>query len=454
MSSPAPNTLSVGFISLGCAKNLVDSQTMAEGLLDADIVLAPSAGEADVVIVNTCAFIEAARAESDEMILEACGLKAAGNCRAVLVAGCMPQRYRDDIADTYPDVDAFIGLDELDKLGDIVRRIVAGTEHIVEVSSEPRRLFEPGERTVIFTGGPFAYLKIAEGCNHRCGFCAIPAIRGVHRSRSIESVVGEASSLLSQGFRELNIISQDVTAYGLDSDGAHSLPGLLTALGRLDQDFWVRLLYGYPTGVTDELLETMARTPQVCEYLDIPIQHSHPDILRAMRRTETIESVNSLVARVRDALPGAALRTTCLVGYPGETDAHFEHLLAFIREMRFDHLGAFTFSPEQDTYALDLPDPIPFQLAEERSERLMQAQKEIVDARASALVGHEARILLEHPAPDEEGIWIGRSRRLAPEVDGAVIVGGVPNHCQPGDLVTVQYTEACDYDMLAQTCET
>jgi len=448
--SAVPTPLSVGFISLGCAKNLVDSQIMAGRLVTANITLAPTPEEADVIIVNTCSFIEEAREESMEMILSACQLKQDGDCQAVLVAGCLPQRYRDRIQDALPDVDAFIGLDDLDRVPEIVRALGNGERNIIAISEHSERLFDPVV-PVVFSGGAHAYLKIAEGCNHRCAFCAIPGIRGRHRSRTLDNVITEAKSLLSQGFRELDIISQDVMFYGRDlNDNKTSLSNLLRKLSELDGDFWIRLLYGYPSLVSDELLEVIATTPQTCHYLDVPIQHSHPDILRAMQRGQTAPHVADMVTRVRKAMPDAVIRTTCLVGFPGETEAHFQHLLQFCRDMRFDHLGAFVFSPEEGTAAYDMDATPPLDVAEDRYARIMEQQKQIVDESSSALVGKRTRILLETRDDADRSIWRGRSRHQAPEVDGITFVENVPEHLGLGDFVDATFTEPYDYDMRAR----
>ena len=451
--TPSPSDISVGFVSLGCAKNLVDSQVMAGSLLSAGITLAPSPEEADVIVVNTCSFIEDARKESVDAILSACEFKNTGPCRAVVVAGCLPQRYATDLADDLPEVDAFIGLDGLEDVADVVKRLGGGESGIHRVPAVAEGLFEPKIPALVFTGGPFAYLKIAEGCNHGCTFCAIPAIRGRYRSRTVTAVANEAEQLLASGIRELCLISQDITAYGRDLDDGTDLPGLLRVLGGVGGDYWIRLLYGHPSGVDDRLLAAMAEIPQVCPYLDIPIQHSHPEILRAMGRGRTVEQVAGLTGRVRQALPGAAVRTTCLVGFPGETEEHFSHLLRFAGENRFDHLGVFVYSPEEGTPAMGMAAGPDRTVAEGRRERLMLAQKEIVIAANRALIGSEADILLERRHPEHDNTIVGRSARQAPEVDSVTLVQGVPADGGPGDFVRVKYTEERDYDMTADYLE-
>lgn len=439
----------VGFISLGCAKNLVDSQIMAGTLLSNGVVLAETPEQADVVIINTCAFIEDAREESIENILSVCGLKEAGTVKAVLVAGCLPQRYKQELAESLPEVDAFIGLDELDRVADIVKRLACGERRMCEVSERATRLFAPGKHTPVFSGGPFAYLKIAEGCDHPCAFCAIPGIRGAQRSRLVSEIVKEADQLLDAGYRELDLISQDVTSYGRDRGDGSNLTTLLHALSEHDGQYWLRVLYGHPSGITADLLRTMSALEPVCAYLDIPIQHSHPQILRAMQRADTVEFVGTMAQRVRKHLPGAALRTTCLVGFPGETEEHFEHLVNYVRSAEFDHLGVFVFSPEDNTPAAQMPNCPDSDVAEQRRETLLLVQKEIVDRKACALVGNTAEVLLERPVPGEESAWVGRSRCQAPEVDGEVIVQDVPARIEAGAFIAVRYIAQADYDMRA-----
>lgn len=448
MIDQARKPLSVGFISLGCAKNLVDSQLMAGRLVADGIHLASAPETADIVIVNTCSFIEDARSESMEMILSACELKKSGPCRAVLVAGCLPQRYRERIHDALPDVDAFIGLDDLDRVGEIIRNLADGQQDIVAISATAERLFEPAA-PVVFSNGANAWLKIAEGCNHRCAFCAIPGIRGKHRSRPPERILAEAESLLERGFRELDIISQDIMSYGTDLPGNPTLSTLLRELGGFGGAFWIRLLYGYPSLISDELLDAIAETPQVCRYLDVPVQHSHPDILKAMRRGGTVKVVASMTERIRKRLPDAVIRTTCLVGFPGETEAHFQHLLDYCAVAQFDHLGAFVYSPEEGTAAFDMKKTPPLEIAEERYARLMAQQKKIAKQKNKGLKGQSDIVLLEHPA-DKNGTGRGRTRRQAPEVDGETRITGLPAHAKRGDFLPAIYTGTREFDLLAR----
>jgi len=447
--------ISVGFISLGCAKNLVDSEIMAGALLRAGLSLAPAPEAADVVVVNTCAFVEDAREESIDTILDACRLKEQGACRAVIVSGCLPQRYREELREALPEVDAFLGVDQLKALPGVVREVAAGRRGTLRVSDTAQSTIEPDLPRVLFTGGPYAYLKVSDGCNHGCRFCAIPSIRGRYRSRLPDAIVAEAEHLLANGVRELNLVSQDVTAYGSDRADAGDLAGLLRRLGGIGGRFWIRLLYGHPHHLDDSLLAAIAAIPQVCAYLDVPIQHSHPEMLRAMGRAGRPEDVLELPRRARRVLPGIALRTTCLLGFPGETERHVEHLLAFVESAEFDHLGAFVFSPEQGTPAAAMGGQVARERAEERRGRVLTVQKGVVAGKAQKRIGTTAEILVEHTDELGAGHLVGRSEREAPEVDGVVRFERGPDRradsvLRVGQFVTVQLTEHAEYDMLAQ----
>jgi ribosomal protein S12 methylthiotransferase len=345
-----------------------------------------------------------------------------------------------------PDVDAFVGLDRLDLIADVARRAAAGAGGVYEVSPRAERLYEPPVPGVVFSTGCHAYVKIAEGCNHRCAFCAIPGIRGRHRSRTMTSLLREAGDLLDRGIRELVLVSQDVTAYGSDLGDGSNLAKLLRALGGFGGRYWIRWLYGYPTRVTDELLAAMAETSAVCRYFDLPIQHSHPEILRRMKRGATAPVVARLSERIRTAIPDATLRTTCLLGFPGETEEHVDHLVALVRRSEFDHLGAFVYSPEEGTPAAGFPDRPSRAVAERRRDRLMLAQKDVVDRRLAALAGAVEDVLLESPHPGRGRVWLGRSRRLAPEVDGQILVEKTLPVDQRGDIVPVRMTKPSGYD--------
>lgn len=423
---------------------------MAAELLTRGMVMAPTPEAADVVLVNTCAFIDAARRESMAAIREVCALKTQGPCRAVIVCGCLPQRYRDTLPDQLPEVDAFLGIDELDRIADTVDRVYAGDRlPRLRAGARPQRLFDSRLPAVRFSGAASAYLKVAEGCNHRCAFCAIPGIRGRYRSRAIADIRREAEQLLASGAGEINLISQDTTAYGCDRRDGASLPRLLRELGRIGGRFWIRWLYGFPSRVTDELLDTMGTIEQVVHYLDVPIQHSHPAILRAMGRGHTFAAVQALPARARGRLPDITLRTTCLVGFPGETRTHFEHLRQHLAAARYDHVGVFTYSPEEGTPALTLAGRPGHATAERRRDRLLEQQQQIVAETGAALAGRPTAVLLEAPANASGTRWTGRSPRYAPEVDGSVRLSRVPPAARPGQILPARYTAHAGYDARA-----
>jgi ribosomal protein S12 methylthiotransferase len=442
-------TVSVGFISLGCSKNLVDSQVMAGYLKSGAITLAPSPEEADVILVNTCAFIEAAREEAADAILGACEFKKSGGCRAVIVTGCMVQRYKERLSRAFPDVDAFLGIDELEQIADVVRRVSAGKScGVIAGKGAPVKVYNPTYPSLLFTGGPFAYLKIADGCNHRCSYCAIPKIRGHFRSRGSDDLVKEAAGMVRAGVKEINLISQDSLHYGKDKDDELPIAELMRRIDALEGDFRFRMLYGYPAGVTEGVLDVLNTARHACKYLDLPVQHSHPDILKAMNRGKAVEATGDLATRLRQAVPGIVLRTTCLVGFPHETEAHFEHLMDYVAQEKFDHLGVFAFSPEEDTpaFAMDgVPDP---EVAEARCLRLMALQKTIVQERAEALKGTADTVLLLRQESAE--VWTGRLPRQAPDVDGETRVTGMKRQAKLGDFARVEITGHKDYDLTAR----
>lgn len=452
--------VSIGFISLGCPKNLVDLQIMGAALHEAGFNIGVDVDVADVILVNTCAFIEEAREEAVSSILGACELKKTGACQAVIVTGCLSQRYGKKVVTACPGVDAVLGVDDLDRIPEIVRQTIEAksTEAIISVSTPvPTQLFTSKIPSLILTGGPFAYLKIAEGCQHRCAFCAIPGIRGGFRSRTINEIVQEARAILAEGIREINLIAQDTTSYGSDLKDNTTLAELLRRLDALDGDFWIRMLYGYPGMLTDELLDVIASSQHICHYLDIPIQHSHPDILRAMRRADTLKFIPTITTTLREKIPDVVLRTTCLVGFPGETNKHFTHLLDFIGKETFDHLGTFTFSPETGTPAYTMPDDPDDIIAEKRRQTLMTRQAEIVRKRLKKSIGTHTRILLETPIEEEdtettnEIIWEGRTSGQAPDdIDGVSYVYNVPDTAQPGDFIEAEIIDFDAYDLICE----
>ncbi len=443
----------VGFISLGCSKNLADSEVMAGHLLKAGYRLAGSPDVADVILVNTCAFIESARSEGAENILAACAHKQRGACRAVIVTGCMPQRYREKMLEVFPEVDAFLGVDALDTLPAVLKQLEARQKKAVMNVARglPVRTFEKPLPALRLSGSVFAYVKIAEGCNHACAFCAIPQFRGHLRSRPMEAVLAEVKALLQTGTREINLIAQDVTAYGRDLRDGTTLAKLLQAIDGLEGEFWVRWLYGFHNHVTDELLKVMAHARHVVPYFDLPIQHSSPKILRAMRRADTIKAMETFPTRLRTAVPGATLRTTCMVGFPGETEADFKALLKYIKAVQFDHLGAFIFSPEEGTHAATLPGLPSPAVAQRRLDTLMGLQAQIARAKNRARVGQVAEALVL--SRDEQGVAVARLKHQAPEVDDVTRIRHLPETVKPGDFITVKITGVRGYTLTARAIE-
>lgn len=440
-------------MSLGCAKNTVDLQIMGGALMMEGIELATNPDSADVILVNTCAFIQAARDEANDEILRACELKRKGRARYVVVSGCLPQRYGASLASKYPEVDGWLGIDHLFDLPGMIRRLDEGggscaAQAEVLVSKARNTLYEPPIPEFSLTGGAHAYLKIAEGCNHACAYCAIPEIRGRLRSRLEKDIIKEARALIRSGARELDIVGQDVTAYGRDLHDGTNLVSLLSGLDRIRGDFRLRLLYGYPAYATDALLEAVASSKHICRYIDIPVQHSHPDILRAMRRADTIRHIGGMVERIRAKCPGAAIRTTLIVGFPGETEDHFRHLLDYVSESRFDHLGVFCFSPEEGTPAATMDGQVPHEIAEERRKAIMLVQQSIVEEKARGLVGKRMRVLVDGPGP--RGSVVARGEFQAPDVDGVTFVRCGAGSLRPGDFADVEVTGYSGYDIMAR----
>ena len=417
--------MTVGLVSLGCAKNAVDLQVMAGHLLKAGHALAPNPDEADVILINTCAFIESAREEAAGEILRACELKRAGSCRHVVVAGCFAQRYGKEVLKAFPEVDALVGIDALDKIADVFARLKT-----VLPPGMPKKVFDPPMPALRFTGAAFAYLKIAEGCAHRCAYCAIPAIRGSYRSRPMASILAEAKELLATGVKELNVIAQDPMLYGVDlkvkklkgekvkdySAGKRiGLVELLKELDRLEGDFWIRVLYSYPSEITDEFLDWMAHSPHAAKYVDVPLQHTDPRVLKAMARGTAVKASLAAADRIRAAVPGVTLRTTVMTGFPGETPTAFATLLRDVKRMKFDHLGAFAFSPEEGTAAADMKGRPSRTVAERREREVMAAQKRVWAAKAKSQVGKTFRALVVAPR-------VARLESQAPDVDGVVLL--------------------------------
>jgi ribosomal protein S12 methylthiotransferase len=426
-------------VSLGCAKNRVDAELML-GLLKREgheIVAEPSLAE--VIIVNTCGFIEAAKQESIDAILEMADYKREG-CRALIVTGCLSQRYGEELAAEMPEADAILGLGQTEGIAEAVRKALLGEKTLN--TSGAYRYAESAER-VLSTGGPYAYLKVSDGCSNRCSYCAIPSIRGPHRSRPMEEILREAKSLCAQGVKELVLVAQDTTRYGIDLYGEPRLEELLRALCALPETTWIRVLYCYPDMLSDSLLLLMRDEPKICPYLDIPLQHLHDKVLHEMNRHGGHELIDGLLRKIR-GLGGFALRSTVICGFPGESDEEFEFMLRSLKEQPIDRLGAFAYSQEEGTGAGLREDQVPVKLRKSRAGRVMRQQKAISRAFNRARVGSEVEVLIEG---EELGLYFGRSRWEAPEIDGLIYIE-LAEGLRIGDIVRVKLTKAKEYDML------
>jgi ribosomal protein S12 methylthiotransferase len=430
-------------ISLGCPKNLVDSEVMLGELARRGYDVVNDLDQAETVVVNTCAFIEEAQQESIDTILEVVGRKGQGGVQKVLVAGCMVNRFGKDLAREIPEIDGFVGLDQLQDVGDVVQLgggpPLPAPAHLVFDHTVPRLLTTRGH----------AYLKVAEGCNNPCTFCAIPIWRGRFRSRTIDSLVEEARRLEPAGIAELNLIAQDTTRYGEDLGlGRHGLLRLVEALLAGTTIPWIRFLYAYPTTLDEDLLRLMGVEPRFCSYVDIPLQHSHGDVLKAMRRGGDAKRYRRLLEKARELVPDIFLRSTFIVGFPGETEEHFRDLVGFVQDVRFDHLGAFAYSPEEETPGAALPNRVPKHVARRRLRQLLEAHRPIALERRKRLLGRRLEVLVEGPCEETEHLLQGRHSGMAPEIDGRLLIndGSAP----AGALVQVEITEAYADDLVGR----
>ena len=431
--------MKLGVISLGCDKATVDTETLVARLVGHGAELAPALGDAEVILVNTCGFIDAAKRESIEALVEAGRFKQGGRCRAVVAVGCLVARYPDELKAELPEVDYFFGFKDLPGL---VPRLVA--DGLLDAADR-----HPGMRSYLGTTPHVRYLKISEGCDHTCAFCAIPLMRGLHRSRPLEELVREARELERAGAREINLVAQDLGHYGRDVPGGPPLPALLAALLRETGVAWYRCLYVYSAGITPELVEVMAGSPRIAPYLDMPIQHATDRMLAAMRRPERTDTIRAKVRWLREAVPDLALRTTVLVGFPGETDEDYRALLEFLEELQFDRVGAFAYSAQEGTRAAGLADDVPDGLKQERLAEVLELQRAISAERLQRLVGRETEVLVDGPAhPDDPGTAVGRTVWQADDVDGCThLTGPAP---AAGTFVRARVLEALDYDLVAE----
>ena len=436
----------VGMVSLGCAKNQVDGEMLMASLKNADYELSDDAALADVAIINTCGFIESAKAESIEEILELVTLKKEGRIKKIVVTGCLSQRYQQEIRKEIPEVDAVVGIGANGEIAEIIGKIMEGETQ--DVFPEKEKMPLCGDRE-LSTPSYFAYLKIAEGCDNRCTYCAIPLIRGGYRSRTIENIVEEAQKLVDDGAKELIVIAQDTSRYGLDLYGELKLPELLRQLCRIEKLRWVRLLYCYPDTVTDELLDVMASEEKIVKYIDLPLQHASGRVLKAMNRRGDKESLLKLIAHMREKVPGLILRTTLITGFPGETEEDFTELSEFVQEVRFDRLGCFAYSQEEETPAALLPDPIAEETKNRRAEIIMEQQMEIMQQKGEEMIGKAVTVLTEGFDRYAE-CYFGRTAADSPDIDGKVFFTAQGNKPYFGQFVKVRIEDCMDCDLTGE----
>jgi ribosomal protein S12 methylthiotransferase len=442
----------IGFISLGCPKNLVDSEVMMGQLAAAGYEITTDEGEADTLVVNTCGFIDSAKRESIDAILEAARMKTAGKATRLVVAGCLVERYRDELRAEIPEVDAFIGTNQINDITKVCDdKVNTRALPVIALGNQSATyLYDESTPRVLATPGYSAFIKIAEGCDRPCAFCFIPQMRGHFRSRRFGSVVSEAEGLAARGVRELILVAQDSSRYGEDLAQPDGLAHLLRELARLDGIEWVRVMYTYPTHISDLFLDVMASEPKAVKYLDMPLQHASQNVLKLMRRGGNRASLERLIERVRRRVPGIGVRTTFITGFPGETEEDFDELLAFVRNVEFDRVGVFTYSDEEGTPAFALPDKVDAKVAAKRRDRLMREQRRISLKRNRARIGETCRVLFEGAAKETDLLWQGRLETQAPDIDGVVLINDAPEGFTPapGDFVNVRITDAHEYDLI------
>ena len=438
--------MNILFISLGCDKNLVDSEVML-GLLDKKgYKIVDEESEADVIVINTCCFINDAKEESVQTILEMAEYKKEGRLKALIVTGCLAQRYQQEILDEIPEVDAVLGTTSYDKITEPVEEALAGNGHVEVTDINALPLVD--EKRLVTTGGHFAYLKIAEGCDKHCTYCIIPKLRGNYRSVPMERLIKEAEDLAEQGVKELILVAQETTVYGQDIYGEKSLHKLLKELCKISGIRWIRILYCYPEEIDDNLIQVIKEEPKICHYLDLPIQHASDEILKRMGRRTSKKQLVEIIGKLRSEIPDIALRTTLITGFPGESEANHEELMGFVDEMEFDRLGVFTYSPEEDTPAADMPEQIEESVKEDRQAELMELQQDIAFDKAEDMVGSEVLMMVEGKVADEN-VYVGRTYKDAPNVDGLIFVH-TDAELITGDFAKVKVTGALEYDLIGE----
>mgnify|MGYP001050545829 FL=1 len=445
--------MKIGVVSLGCPKNLVDSETMLGLIHEENYEITNDPSEAEIIIVNTCGFIESAKEESINTILQMAEYKKSGSCKYIIVTGCLSQRYAEELFNELPEADAIAGVEVYDEIGSIIKRVMNGERFIMLERSKPDVIYTSKETflpRILTTPSYTAYLKIAEGCDNCCSYCAIPKIRGPYRSKPMEQVLKEAKALADNGVKELIVVAQDTTRYGEDLPGGKLLlADLLKELNKIESLKWIRVMYCYPNNFTDELIETFASLDKVCKYVDLPLQHASNRLLASMNRYDTREEVETLLAKLRKRIPGIVIRTTFIVGFPGETDADFEELKEFVEQQRFENAGVFAYSQEEGTAAGAMPNQIPDEIKQERYHELMALQAQISEEIHKDTEGQTLEVLVEGIEEDGSGLHYGRAYREAPDIDGLVFIEN-PGDIKPGCFVKVNILQGFTYESVGE----
>lgn len=445
--------MKIGVVSLGCPKNLVDSETMLGLIHEENYEITNDPSEAEIIIVNTCGFIESAKEESINTILQMAEYKKSGSCKYIIVTGCLSQRYAEELFNELPEADAIAGVEVYDEIGSIIKRVMNGERFIMLERSKPDVIYTSKETflpRILTTPSYTAYLKIAEGCDNCCSYCAIPKIRGPYRSKPMEQVLKEAKALADNGVKELIVVAQDTTRYGEDLPGGKLLlADLLKELNKIESLKWIRVMYCYPNNFTDELIETVASLDKVCKYVDLPLQHASNRLLASMNRYDTREEMETLLAKLRKRIPGIVIRTTFIVGFPGETDADFEELKEFVEQQRFENAGVFAYSQEEGTVAGAMPNQIPDEIKQERYHELMALQAQISEEIHKDTEGQTLEVLVEGIEEDGSGLHYGRSYREAPDIDGLVFIEN-PGDIKPGCFVKVNILQGFTYESVGE----
>lgn len=445
--------MKIGVVSLGCPKNLVDSETMLGLIHEENYEITNDPSEAEIIIVNTCGFIESAKEESINTILQMAEYKKSGSCKYIIVTGCLSQRYAEELFNELPEADAIAGVEVYDEIGSIIKRVINGERFIMLERSKPDVIYTSKETflpRILTTPSYTAYLKIAEGCDNCCSYCAIPKIRGPYRSKPMEQVLKEAKALAANGVKELIVVAQDTTRYGEDLPGGKLLlADLLKELNKIESLKWIRVMYCYPNNFTDELIETFASLDKVCKYVDLPLQHASNRLLASMNRYDTREEVETLLAKLRKRIPGIVIRTTFIVGFPGETDADFEELKEFVEQQRFENAGVFAYSQEEGTVAGAMTNQIPDEIKQERYHELMALQAQISEEIHKDTEGQTLEVLVEGIEEDGSGLHYGRSYREAPDIDGLVFIEN-PGDIKPGCFVKVNILQGFTYESVGE----